>query len=334
MRRPRIKAQGLGCYHCMSRSVEGRIIFPNAGMASEEGEKFVQLMCKLERFSGVRVLTFVLMSTHYHIVCEVPEPVELSDAELLSRIEALYGPARRDAVARLLHYWTDEVGAPEQAQGIRSRFVRRMFDLSIFNKELKGGFTQWYNRRHRRFGPLWAERFTSVLVQGGQALAAITAYVDLNPIRAGLCTDPKDYRYCGYAEAVAKPSSPRRSGIRSAMGLADTASWNEVASYYRKFLFQTGLQSENKKRAGFDLQTVRRVVEQEEGQLSVAESLRCRVRYFSAGAIIGSKTFVEHNFERWKERFKFKRPRSPYRVETFQSVELWSFHNPRVQPTG
>jgi putative transposase len=128
-----------------------------------------------------------------------------------------------------------------------------------------------------------------VLIQGGQALAAIAAYVDLNPIRAGLCTDPKDYRYCGYAEAVAKPSSPRRSGIRTAVGLVDTASWNEVASCYRKFLFQTGLQSENKKRAGFNLQTVRRVVEQEEGQLSVAESLRCRVRYFSAGAILGSK---------------------------------------------
>lgn len=334
MRRPRIKAQGLGLYHCMSRSVEGRVIFPNSGMASEEGEKFVQLMCKLERFSGLRVLTFVLMSTHYHIVCEVPEPVELSDSDLLSRIEALYGPARRDTIARQLHYWTDEVGNPEQAQRIRSQFVRRMFDLSIFNKELKGGFAQWYNRRHRRFGPLWAERFTSVLVQGGQALAAVAAYVDLNPIRAGLCTDPKDYRYCGYAEAVAKPSSPRRSGIRTVMELADTVSWNDVASYYRKFLFQTGLRSENEKRAGFDLQTVQRVVEQEEGQLSVTESLRCRIRYFSAGAILGSKAFVEHNFERWKERFKFKRPRSPYRIETFQSVELWAFHNPRVQPTG
>lgn len=334
MRRPRIKAQGLGLYHCMSRSVEGRVIFPNSGMASEEGEKFVQLMCKLERFSGLRVLTFVLMSTHYHIVCEVPEPVELSDSDLLSRIEALYGPARRDTIARQLHYWTDEVGNPEQAQRIRSQFVRRMFDLSIFNKELKGGFAQWYNRRHRRFGPLWAERFTSVLVQGGQALAAVAAYVDLNPIRAGLCTDPKDYRYCGYAEAVAKPSSPRRSGIRTVMELADTVSWNDVASYYRKFLFQTGLRSENEKRAGFDLQTVQRVVEQEEGQLSVTESLRCRIRYFSAGAILGSKAFVEHNFERWKERFKFKRPRSPYRIETFHSVELWAFHNPRVQPTG
>jgi len=142
MRHPRIKAQGLGSYHCISRSVEGRIIFPNLGVASEEGEKFVQLMRKLEQFSGVRVLTFVLMSTHYHIVCEVPEPVELSDAELLTRIEALYGSARRDTIARQLH----ETGAPEQVQKIRSQFVRRMFDLSIFNKELKGAFTQWYDR--------------------------------------------------------------------------------------------------------------------------------------------------------------------------------------------
>jgi hypothetical protein len=76
--------------------------------------------------------------------------VELSDAELLTRIEALYGSARRDTIARQLH----ETAAPEQAQKIRSQFVRRMFDLSIFNKELKGAFTQWYNRRYRRFGSL------------------------------------------------------------------------------------------------------------------------------------------------------------------------------------
>jgi hypothetical protein len=43
MRRPRIKAQGLGFYHCISRSVEGRVIFPNGNAASEEGEKFAQL---------------------------------------------------------------------------------------------------------------------------------------------------------------------------------------------------------------------------------------------------------------------------------------------------
>jgi REP element-mobilizing transposase RayT len=106
--------------------VEGRVIFPNCNGASEEGEKFAQLMCKLERFCGVRVLTFVLMSTHYHIVCEVPEPVELSDAELLTRVEALYGTARRDEVERQLQFWSDEVGAPDEAQKIRDRFLRTL----------------------------------------------------------------------------------------------------------------------------------------------------------------------------------------------------------------
>jgi hypothetical protein len=56
-----------------------------------------------------------------------------------------------------------------------------MFDLSIFIKELKGGFAQWYNRRHARYGVLWADRFKSVLLEGGEALAAVAAYIELNP---------------------------------------------------------------------------------------------------------------------------------------------------------
>ena len=79
-----------------------------------------------------------------------------------------------------------------------------MNDLSIFMKQLKGYFAQQYNRRHKRYGTLWSERFKSVLLEGGPAVAAIAAYIDLNPVRAGLCEDPKDYRYCGYAEAIAK----------------------------------------------------------------------------------------------------------------------------------
>jgi hypothetical protein len=50
---------------------------------------------------------------------------------------------------------------------------------------------------HDRYGVLWAERFKSVLLEGGEAVAAVAAYIELNPVRAGLCADPKDYRYCG-----------------------------------------------------------------------------------------------------------------------------------------
>jgi hypothetical protein len=84
-----------------------------------------------------------------------------------------------------------------------SRVVDRQFifqatDISIFINELKGRFAQWYNRRHGRYGVLWAERFKSVLLEGGEALAAAAAYterkrhtnrntIELNPVRAGLC---------------------------------------------------------------------------------------------------------------------------------------------------
>ena len=97
MRRPRIKADGQAVYHCISKSVDGRVIFPYADEASVEGETFVEFMRKLEQFCGIRVITFVLMATHYHIVCEVPQPVEISDPELLNRIEKLYGRTRREA---------------------------------------------------------------------------------------------------------------------------------------------------------------------------------------------------------------------------------------------
>ncbi len=65
---------------------------------------------------------------------------------------------------------------------------------------------------------LWADRFKSLLIEGGEALAAVAAYIELNPVRAGLCADPKDYRYCGYAEALAKGSPLARQGIRTVLG--------------------------------------------------------------------------------------------------------------------
>jgi putative transposase len=90
-----------------------------------------------------------------------------------------------------------------------------MYDISVFIKELKGRFAQWYNQLHERCGVLWAERFKSILLEGGEALAAVAAYIELNPVRAGVCDDPKDYRYCGYAEALAKGSLLAREGIRT-----------------------------------------------------------------------------------------------------------------------
>ena len=62
MRFPRVKAEGQSFYHCVSRVVDRQFIFQTTGHGSPEAERFVLLMRRLEAFSGIRVLTYSLMS--------------------------------------------------------------------------------------------------------------------------------------------------------------------------------------------------------------------------------------------------------------------------------
>ena len=89
---------------------------------------------------------------------------------------------------------------------------------------------------------------------------------------------PKDYRYCGYAEALAKGSSLARDGIRIVLGHSEDISWKEVSQQYRKYLFVHGSLHTNTKQPAYTV-------------FSVALS-------FSAGRLsrfVSPKTFVLQN---------------------------------------
>jgi len=68
-------------------------------------------------------------------------------------------------------------------------------DLSEFMREIKVGFARYYNRRHNRRGYFWGDRFKSVIVEKGETLINCLAYIDLNPLRAGLVDRPEEYRW-------------------------------------------------------------------------------------------------------------------------------------------
>ncbi len=130
-----------------------------------------------------------------------------------------------------------------------------MHDVSESVRELKGRYAQWYNRQYKRYGVLWAERFKSVLVESSarepdapEALTTMAAYIELSPVRAGLCEDPKEYRYCGYAEAVGGAGKDKRTKARA--GLAwilgfggGESDWGMVSGQYRKLIFGTLLEA-------------------------------------------------------------------------------------------
>ena len=313
MRRPRFKAppeHSLAYYHCISRVVDRQFVF-----GPEEKEQFVTFLRLYERFCGVRVVTYCVMSNHFHVLVEVPQrPAELPDDEaLLKRLAEVYRGSGGAGAIRQHLAALRKAGAHAEAEAYRGTFFARMWDVSAFMKLLKQRFTQWFNRTRGRKGTLWEERFKSVLVEGaGPALSAMAAYIDMNPVRAGVVSDPKEFRWCGYAAAVAGVKEAR-AGLRI---VADAVSGqpvaaNQVLREYRMLLYGTGeeegLNEQGRPlRRGFAAGEAQAVLVAK-GRLDRWQMLRCRVRYFTDGAALGTRAFVNEVFAVRREHFGPKR---------------------------
>jgi hypothetical protein len=298
----------------------------------EEKDKLIEYMRLYERFGGLRVISYCIMSNHFHILVEVPQRPDAAalpdDAGLVDKVRSSLG----DKLANELE-WQLELQRKQEntsaAEELREKWFARMWDISAFMKVLKQRFSQWFNGRHARRGTLWEDRFRSVLVEGkGQALRAMAAYIDLNPVRARICDDPKDYRWCGYAEAVAGGKEAREAvaflaalnphgGMRPER---DTAAVKpkEALRRWRCHLFgipENEIRQKEESSKGDMAAIYRNRIPRDKalevlakgGKLSQADYLRCKVRYFSDGAVLGGKNFVEGIFQSCRERFGPKR---------------------------
>jgi len=309
------------CYHTISRVVDRRFVF-----GDEERETFRMFMRMYERFTGCRVLTYCVMSNHFHLLLEVPPgPSVLSDEELLERLRCINSKAFVATVEQELMRARKE-GDAEAAAEIHARFTYRMHNLGEFMKTLLQRFTRWFNRKHERTGTLWEERFKSVLVESGTASRTIAAYIDLNPVRAGMVSDPSEYRWSGYGEAVG--GGKKGNGKKAREGLVracmrhrgegfDAERWRDVSRIYRQAMgLALGRKSSNSKiqtsmKTGVSKNTAEMLASKDNEtvlpDLSMAKMLRCRVRYFTDGAVIGSKEFVNGVFADARNRFSERR---------------------------
>jgi putative transposase len=292
MRLNRIKLEAAATYHVMSRVIEHRFIFGDV-----EKSFLRNLMRRMEDFTGCEVRTYVFMDNHFHILLHVPERRELSDDEVKRRAKILYGKKKYALMERDWEMWIEK-GREERVKAQLDGFRVRMYDLSEFMKTFKQRFSIYYNAHHARrgAGTLWHDRFKSVLVEESEsAQVTVAAYIDLNPVRAGVVDDPKVYRWSGYGEAVGR-------GGRSLEGLSKVfcgidLNKGRILAQYRKSLYYEGVRRLNEftgtvSKPGFAREVTDRVLD-EGGELSVTQLLHCRVRYLTDGVIIGGKDFVD-----------------------------------------
>ena len=159
-------------YHVMSRTaLDG---FPLGDIEKDF------LLNLIKRYSGlyfVEIIGFCLMGNHFHLLVKMIPEYNYTDEDIQKRYEKFYGD--------------DSMFAAGWIPSLRAK----LSSLSEFVREIKVGFARYYNKRNHRRGYFWGDRFKSVIVEHGETLINCLAYIDLNPVRAGLVERPEDYRW-------------------------------------------------------------------------------------------------------------------------------------------
>ena len=293
-------------YHVMSRTAFQAFVFSDI-----EKEAFRKALRKQAAFAGIEILTYCVMSNHFHLLVRVSPVDSLPDTELLARYAAYYGQSKVPQSTYSLPQLREILDkGGREAETARQRILARMGHLPSFMRELKQRFSIWYNDKHDTQGTIWAARYKSLLVEDSpESLTKVAAYIDLNPVRAEIVDDPKDYRWCGYAEAIAGVKSAQ-AGIQRLFG--SLRDYNTSIQSYRLILYGTGYHAKGTlgKDQGRIRAEVLSAVEKHDGRIPLSDLLRARIRYFTDGMVLGSEDFVTQQFKENRNAFGAKRKKA------------------------
>jgi REP element-mobilizing transposase RayT len=267
----------------------------------------------------VEILGFCLMGNHFHLLVKVFPEYKFTDQDIRKRYVKFYGDDRTFAYG--------------QIPSLREK----LSNLSEFVREIKVGFTRYYNHRHNRRGYFWGDRFKSVIVEKGETLINCLAYIDLNPLRAGLVDRPEEYRWnsIGYhiqtgnkddflsLDFGLKEFGPGeiRSAVTSELHWASVLDAEERLNRYRRYVYEAGALDRSGK-PGTEVidNSVLQKERKNDFELKRVQRFRYRTRYFTDSGIIGTKEFVSGNYRRFKDLFMSKRDKIPKPVAGLDGI--------------
>jgi len=143
----------------------------------------------------VEVLAYVVMSNHYHLCLKVNRP-ELDPADIQRRYELAQSRLKRPI--------------PFDESMIEKLYARYT-DLSMFMATINRNTALAHNQMRGTQGSLWSDRFWSSVVEPGQSVMNVVAYIEMNPVRAKIVEDPTEFPYSSAgrtSEAVERGEQP------------------------------------------------------------------------------------------------------------------------------
>ncbi len=294
---PRLLVKGEDTvYHIISRTA-----LPGYVLCEVEKDYLLSLIRSLSGIFFVDVFGFCIMGNHFHLLVKMKTIEEYSNEEVKRRV-ALFRKCEDEMV-------TD---------GQVPLFKEKLSNLSEFMKELKQRFSRYYNKLHERRGYFWGDRFKSVIVENGDTLINCLAYIDLNPIRAGLAEKPEDYRW----SSIGYHAQTNNKGkfLSTDYGLSSYGEMTETERLidYREFLYEKGAIETLNGRSIND--TIVNKERDKDYKLTSIDRLRFRTRYFTDSGIIGTKGFVSHYYEMFKGNFNTRNEKKPKKISGMDGI--------------
>ncbi len=211
-RREQVSLAETPYYHCISRCVRRAFLCGYDRYADRDYEHrrawIRTKMAELVEIFAIDLCAYAIMSNHYHVVLRVNAGrlAEWSDDEVLRRWTRLFKgpePVRRYLAGESLSpAESDEVGR------VAALWRERLGDISWFMRCLNEAIAKEANREDGCKGRFFEGRFKSQALLDERAVLACMAYVDLNPVRAGLADTPEESDYTSVQQRSREVAAP------------------------------------------------------------------------------------------------------------------------------
>jgi REP element-mobilizing transposase RayT len=197
-------------YHCVSRCVRRAFLCGQdrcTGQSFEHRRGWIaDRIRQLAHVFAIDVAAYAVMSNHYHLVVRVDAHRALGweTEEVLQRWTQLFtGPP---LVTRFLSAARAEMVPAERdaVEAVAATYRNRLSDLSWFMRVLNESLARRANAEDDCTGRFWEGRFKSQALLDEPAVLTAMAYVDLNPVRAGLAETPEASDYTSIQERLAR----------------------------------------------------------------------------------------------------------------------------------
>ncbi len=285
-------------YHIMSRTALDKFPFKDV-----DKDEFVKTMKKFSKIYFVEVLGFCIMGNHFHILVQMMPDRYFTDKDIKRRFERMYGK----------ECFFNEKQIPA--------FRAKWSNISKYIQEIKQSFSRYFNKKYKRKGTLWGERFKSVIVEKGETLVNCLAYIDLNPLRAGLVKRPEDYRWNSLGYHMQSDNKDKLLSFD--FGLKEFGKKNkaERIGRDRRYLYEAGAIDLPAKKRSHVIN--RRILEKErkkDFKITRLDRFLFKTRYFTDSGIIGTKEFVDIHYQYFKDYFQAKKDKIPQAVSGLNGV--------------